>query len=74
MTLKIGVIGTGAIGQEHIARLHGKLAGSTVTAVNDINAESARATAERFCPGARVHETGQGVIDDPDVDAVVVTS
>ncbi len=74
MTLKIGVIGTGAIGQEHIARLHGKLAGSTVTAVNDINPESARATAERLCPGARVHETGQGVIDDPDVDAVVVTS
>lgn len=74
MTLKIGVIGTGAIGQEHIARLNGKLAGSTVTAVNDINPDSARATAERFCPDARVHETGHGVIDDPNVDAVVVTS
>ena len=33
MTLKVGVIGTGAIGQEHIARLHGKLTGSKVVAV-----------------------------------------
>jgi myo-inositol 2-dehydrogenase / D-chiro-inositol 1-dehydrogenase len=74
MTLKIGVIGTGAIGQEHIARLHGKLVGSTVTAVNDINPESARGVAERLCPGAAVHASGQGVIDDANVDAVVVTS
>ncbi|WP_152044746.1 Gfo/Idh/MocA family protein [Aureimonas psammosilenae] len=74
MTLRIGVIGTGAIGQEHIARLNGKLAGSSVTAVNDINPESAEAVAERLCPGAKVHATGQGLIDDPQVDAVVVTS
>ncbi|GGE16120.1 inositol 2-dehydrogenase [Aureimonas endophytica] len=74
MTLRIGVIGTGAIGQEHIARLHGKLVGSTVTAVNDINPEGARAAAEKLCPGASVHESGQALIDDPNVDAVVVAS
>ncbi|KQT64261.1 MULTISPECIES: Gfo/Idh/MocA family protein [unclassified Aureimonas] len=74
MTLKIGVIGTGAIGQEHIARLHGKLAGSAVVAVNDINPDSARSVADRLCPGAAVHATGQGVVSDPNVDAVVVTS
>ncbi len=74
MTLKIGVIGTGAIGQEHIERLHNKLVGSTVVAVNDINPAQAEMVANRLTPAARVHATGQGVIDDPNVDAVVVTS
>lgn len=74
MTLKIGVIGTGAIGQEHIERLHRRLVGSTVVAVNDINLDQAKAVAERLTPAARVHESGRALIDDPDVDAVVVTS
>ncbi len=74
MTLKIGVIGTGAIGQEHIQRLHSKLARASVVAVNDIDADGAKAAANRFCPGAAVHAAGQGVVDDPNVDAVVVTS
>jgi len=74
MTLKVGVIGTGAIGQEHIARLHGKLAGSRVVAVNDIDERAARAASVRLCPGASVHKSAQALIDDPSVDAVVVTS
>jgi myo-inositol 2-dehydrogenase/D-chiro-inositol 1-dehydrogenase len=74
MSLKIGVIGTGAIGQEHIARLNGKLAGSSVVAVNDIHADNAASVAARLCPSAKVHATGQELIDAPDVDAVLVTS
>ena len=74
MTLRIGVIGTGAIGRDHIARLHSKLVGSTVVAVNDIDPDSARATVARLCPAATVHATGQGVVSDPTVDCVVVTS
>ena len=74
MTLKIGVIGTGAIGQEHIERLHNKLVGSTVVAVNDINPTQAEMVANRLTPAAHVHATGQEVIGDPNVDAVVVTS
>ncbi|ALN74787.1 Gfo/Idh/MocA family protein [Aureimonas sp. AU20] len=74
MSLKIGVIGTGAIGQEHIARLNGKLAGSSVVAVNDINSENAQAVAARLCPSAKVHATGQDLVNSPDVDAVLVTS
>ncbi|APO67348.1 inositol 2-dehydrogenase 1 [Rhizobium gallicum] len=74
MTLKIGVIGTGAIGQEHIERLHNKLIGSTVVAVNDINKSQAEAIAKRLSPAARVYDSGQSLVNDPNVDAVVVTS
>ncbi|WGF88236.1 Gfo/Idh/MocA family protein [Marinivivus vitaminiproducens] len=74
MTLNVGVIGTGAIGQEHIGRLHGKLAGSAVVAVSDIDRDQAAAAAQRLCPGATVHRSGQDLVDDPRVEAVVVTS
>jgi myo-inositol 2-dehydrogenase/D-chiro-inositol 1-dehydrogenase len=74
MTLRIGVIGTGAIGQEHIERLHNKLNGSTVVAVNDINQAQAEGVAAKLSPQARIHDSGQGLINDPDVDAIVVTS
>jgi myo-inositol 2-dehydrogenase/D-chiro-inositol 1-dehydrogenase len=74
MTLKIGVIGTGAIGQEHMNRLNNKLVGAKVVAVSDINAAGAKAAAEKYAPGATVHADGKAVIADANVDAVVVTS
>ncbi|MCA2370771.1 Gfo/Idh/MocA family oxidoreductase [Agrobacterium genomosp. 3 str. CIP 111-78] len=74
MTLKIGVIGTGAIGQEHIERLHNRLVGATVVAVNDINRKQAEAVAKSITPAARVFDSGQALIADPQVDAIVVTS
>ena len=43
MSLKLGVIGAGAIGKEHIRRCNPGLTGATVVAVSDINAERARA-------------------------------
>jgi len=74
MTLKVGVIGTGTIGQDHIERLHNRLAGASVVAVNDIDRSQAERVAERLTPAAKVYDGGQAVIADPDVDAVVVTS
>ncbi|PIO97904.1 Gfo/Idh/MocA family protein [Pleomorphomonas carboxyditropha] len=74
MTLKVGVIGTGAIGQEHINRLNNKLAGAQVVAASDIDAAAARAAVAKLAPGAKVHADGRAVIADPNVDAVVVTS
>src|SRR5437764_3033989 len=61
------------IGQDHIRRLTSVLSGARVAAVTDVDLDRARAVADGV-PGAAVHETGQAVIDDPGVDAVVVTS
>ena len=72
MTVRIGVIGTGMIGRDHIRRLSGVLAGAQVVAVTDV--DHARATETAAPIGARVHSTGADVVRDPDVDAVVVTS
>ena len=48
MTLKIGVVGTGAIGREHIKRVTNTLAGGKIIAVTDVNEESAKQTVEQF--------------------------
>ncbi|PQK85274.1 Gfo/Idh/MocA family protein [Pantoea ananatis] len=74
MTLKLGVIGTGAIGQEHIRRCNNVLQGARVVAVSDINVESAQAALQRLNSDAQVCKDGYEVIQSPDVDAVLVTS
>jgi myo-inositol 2-dehydrogenase/D-chiro-inositol 1-dehydrogenase len=73
MTLKVGVLGTGMIGQDHIRRLTHVLSSAEVVAVSDANADVAREVAAGL-KNATVHPTGQALIADPDVDAVMVTS
>jgi myo-inositol 2-dehydrogenase/D-chiro-inositol 1-dehydrogenase len=73
MTVRIGVIGTGMIGQDHIRRMSQVLSGSRVTAVTDVDRAKAQETAASV-GDVTVHDTGQEVIADPNVDAVVVTS
>lgn len=72
MELRIGVIGTGAIGIDHIKRLTYKTKGAKVVAVSDINVERATQIAEEV--GAKFVATGEELIRMPEVDAVVVTS
>ena len=73
MTVNVGVIGVGMIGKDHIRRLTTVLAGAAVVAVTDVNAEEAARVAA-VLPGATAHASGQDVIDDPAVDAVLVCS
>jgi myo-inositol 2-dehydrogenase/D-chiro-inositol 1-dehydrogenase len=73
VTLNVGVIGVGMIGQDHIRRLTHVLSGARVAAVTDVDAERARAVADDL-PDATLHASGQDLIADPGVDAVVVTS
>ena len=73
MTVRIGVIGTGMIGQDHIRRLTQVLAGGEVVAVTDTDMARAKEVAGGL-KAAKAYATGQEVIDAADVDAVLVTS
>jgi len=71
MTIRVGVIGAGAIGSDHIARLTHQVVGSAVTAVFDIATERAEAAA---APGATVHGSWEDLVAADDVDAVLIAS
>ena len=56
--LKIGVIGTGMIGQDHIRRLTQVLSGVDVVAVTDIDANACGRWQPGRCPGVRRRRRG----------------
>lgn len=73
MTVRVGVIGVGMMGEDHVRRLTQVLSGAQVVAVTDVEVPRAATVAGRL-PGARVHPRGQDVIGADEVDAVLVTS
>lgn len=70
--LRVGVIGTGAIGRTHIERMTNQITGAKVVAVSDINQTAAKEVAEKY--NAKFYVEGEDVIKDPEVQAVVVAS
>lgn len=73
--LKIGVIGCGAIGREHIKRLSGKLQHSMVTAVCDVFEEGARKAAALVTGNeVQVYTDVNAIVSDSNVDALVITT
>ncbi len=74
MTVHIGVIGTGMIGQDHIRRLSTVLSGSRVVAVSDVDADRAGTVAAALHRPAKVYPNGVDLIAANKVDAVLVTS
>jgi len=74
MTLRLGVIGTGAIGRDHINRITNKLSGAKVVAITDVNEEQVKRVVKEEGLDTKICKTGQEVIAAVDVDAVLVTS
>jgi len=74
MTLRIGVIGTGAIGKAHIRRINRNLSGAEIVAVTDVNADQARGLVASENLQAEVYADGHQVIAADNVDAIIVTS
>ena len=74
MTLKIGVVGTGAIGVDHIRRLTNTLSGGEIVAVTDVNQEAAKKVVEDYQLNATVYTDDKSLIRDQNVEVVFVTS
>ncbi len=73
MTLNVGVVGAGKIGQEHIRRLTETLPGARVVAVSDADAARAKEVVGRLT-GAKAYGAGEDLIAAKEVDAAIVTS
>ncbi|MFD9041376.1 Gfo/Idh/MocA family oxidoreductase [Streptomyces bottropensis] len=72
-TVRIGVIGAGIMGADHVNTLHRRVSGAVVTMVADIDRERAAAVAGAH-PGTRATGDPYALISDGEVDAVVVAS
>ena len=70
--IRVGVIGTGRMGTDHVRRLAHEVAGATVTGVYDVAADRAKEVAASA--GATAHDSAVALVEADDVDAVLVAS
>ena len=72
MSLRVGVIGTGAMGTAHVRALAESVPATRVAAVYDMDTKRAGAVAETV--GATVATSAEALVASADVDAVVIAS
>lgn len=72
MTIKIGLIGLGMIGRDHLQRFKNVITGAQVTAVCDINREAADAVAAEY--HATAFYDADELINSDQVDAIFICS
>lgn len=70
--LRVGVIGVGAIGKEHIKRINEKIKGARVVGIYDILEKETKKIAEKL--KIDFYNSGEELIASDNVDAVLVTS
>ena len=71
MKVRVGVIGTGAIGADHARRLSKVLVGAEVVALTDVNRENAEKVKANLGLNAEIYGDGHELIAAGDVDAVL---
>ena len=74
MSLRIAVIGCGMIGREHIERIQNRIKNASVVAVCDVSEAGAKRGAEIAGTDTKIYTDYNAAINDPDVNAVVVTT
>ena len=75
MTVRIGVIGTGIMGADHVRTLATNVSGARVTAVHDLDRARAAEVVGGLARGEiRVLDSAAALVTDADVDAVLVAS
>ncbi len=72
-TLRVGIVGTGVMGQDHARNLAGGVAGAEVVALADINQPVTQALADEL-GGAAVFADGTEMIRSGLVDAVIIAA
>lgn len=70
--IRYGIIGVGNMGTTHLKNfMDGKVEGATVVAAADVK-EERRAFVRENYPTVKVYDSGDELIDNADVDAVVI--
>lgn len=71
--LRVGVIGVGQMGADHVTRISRRIKGARVSAVTDFFRDKAQEVADSV-PGCRVADSPEDLIAAEDVDAVLIAS
>jgi myo-inositol 2-dehydrogenase / D-chiro-inositol 1-dehydrogenase len=71
--LRVGVVGTGIMGADHVARITGTITGATVSAIVEPDAGRA-ASAARLAPGAKTFTRVEDALSADALDAVVIAT